>query len=52
MKAFLTSRVRKSVLKELNLVNFSFLDLADFIIDNRFLIFLPILLLLTQLDAS
>ncbi len=48
MKAFLTLRVRKSVPEELafaksdflTLVNFGFLDLADFAVVNRFLIFL------------
>ncbi len=57
MKAFLASRIRKSVLKKLvfakfwaftkfdflGLVNFSFLDLADFAMVDRFLTFLPTL---------
>ncbi len=57
MKAFLTPRVRKSVLEELafakfwaftksdflSLVNFGFLDLANFTMVDRFLIIPPTL---------
>ncbi len=61
MKAFLASRVRKTVLEELTfaklaldksdflyLVDFSFLDLVEFAIVDRFLIFLATLLLSTR----
>ncbi len=52
MKASLALEVRKSVPKELNLINFGFLDLAVFMIDDKFLISLPILLPLISLDTS
>lgn len=38
MKTFLVLRVRKSALEELVFTKFDFLNLADFTINNRFLI--------------
>lgn len=62
IRAFLASKLRKSVLDKLSIVNskffvfldlvlFDFLDLAKFIITNRFSIPLPILLLLVLILA-
>ncbi len=50
MKISLGLRVRKSVLKELDLIKFDFLDLTNFIIDNKFLIS-PTFLSQTLLNA-
>ena len=59
-KTFLASEVRKSVLEELvfaksdslSLVNFGFLDFADFVVVDRFLILSPILSLAASLAPS
>ncbi len=52
MKASLALRVKNSIPKELAFVKFGFLDLANFIIDDRFLISPSILSLLIQLGAT
>ena len=49
MKGFLALIVKKSIQKELAFAKIGFLDLANFTIDNRFLISLLILLPLTTL---
>ena len=43
-KGFFDSKNKKIRLEELNFINFDLLNLAGFIIDNKFSIFLPTLL--------